>query len=230
VGDEIHHVEARNVLALQEIDGVGIFLAEDGDEHVGSGDFLLAGRLDVQDRPLNHPLKTQGGLGVNVFRALDLGRVFIHEVGQFLAQFVGLCAAQARRTSAAEGLSRSASRRCSTVMNSWRFCLASTKAMCRLTSSSCAIISVFLHDACQGMLVLACVRDDLLDLGCGDVPRKDSAHTNALSVDFEHDPRRLFAVHGKEFLYHGHHEIHGGEIVIKEHDFVERRRLDPRDL
>jgi ATP-dependent Clp protease ATP-binding subunit ClpA len=42
--------------------------------------------------------------------------------------------------SAAEGLSSSAISRCSTVMNSWRCWRASTNAMCRLTSSSWAIM------------------------------------------------------------------------------------------
>ena len=42
--------------------------------------------------------------------------------------------------SAAEGLSSSASSKCSTVMNSCRCWRASTNAMCRLTSSSCAIM------------------------------------------------------------------------------------------
>ena len=54
-----------------------------------------------------------------------------------------MSAAHARSTSDADGLSSSASSRCSTVMNSWRFCLASMKAMCRLTSSSWAIIYLF---------------------------------------------------------------------------------------
>src|SRR5574343_278624 len=138
--------------------------------------------------------------------------------------------AQARSTSAAEGLSSSASSRCSTVMNSWRACRASTNAMCRLTSSSCAIISVFLHDARQRMLVLTCICDDLLDLGGCDVPWENAAHTNALSVDFEHDPCCLFTVFAKEFLDHGHHEVHRGEVVVKEHDFEQGWRFDPRYL
>ena len=78
--------------------------------------------------------------------------------------------------------------------------------------------------------MLARVRDDLLDFGGCDVPWKDTAYPNALSAYFEHDPRGLFAVHGKEFLYHGHHEIHRGEIVVKEHDLEEGRRFDSRDL
>ena len=51
-----------------------------------------------------------------------------------------MLAAQARSTSAAEGLSSNAISKCSTVMNSWRCWRASTNAMCRLTSSSCAIM------------------------------------------------------------------------------------------
>src|SRR5437773_5621209 len=47
---------------------------------------------------------------------------------------------QALSTSAADGLSSMASNKCSTVMNSCCFCLASTKAMCSETSSSCAIM------------------------------------------------------------------------------------------
>src|SRR5499426_3037132 len=59
-----------------------------------------------------------------------------------------MLAPQARSTSAAVGLSSRASSRCSTVMNSWRFCRASTNAMWRLTSSSCAIMLLgFLHHA-----------------------------------------------------------------------------------
>ena len=50
----------------------------------------------------------------------------------------------------------------------------------------------------SGMLVLARVCDDLLDLGGCDVPG-EKRHTNALSVDFEHDPRGLFAVQPKNF-------------------------------
>jgi hypothetical protein len=63
----------------------------------------------------------------------------LNEIGQFFAQIFDL-AAQARNTSAAEGLSSMASSRCSTVMNSWRFCRASIKAICKLTSNSWAII------------------------------------------------------------------------------------------
>ena len=43
VGDVIDHVQARDAALVQEIDGLRLLFAEDGDQHVGAGDFLLAG-------------------------------------------------------------------------------------------------------------------------------------------------------------------------------------------
>jgi hypothetical protein len=43
VRDVIDHIQARDAALVQEINGVRLFFAEDGDQHVGSGDFLLAG-------------------------------------------------------------------------------------------------------------------------------------------------------------------------------------------
>ena len=81
-----------------------------------------------------------------------------------------MLAPQARRASAADGLSSSASSRCSTVMNSCRFCLASTKAMCKLTSSSCAIIQFSSMTQASGCWMLAGESRDLFNFRCCDVP------------------------------------------------------------
>jgi len=43
-----------------------LFLAEDRDQDVGHGDFLLAARLNVKHRALQHPLKPQRRLHVAV--------------------------------------------------------------------------------------------------------------------------------------------------------------------
>src|SRR5690554_3364861 len=56
-----------------------------------------------------------------------------------------MLAEQARKTSAAAALSSSDSNKCSTVINSCRALRASTKAMCRLTSSSSEITLPPLH-------------------------------------------------------------------------------------
>src|SRR5512134_3834109 len=110
--------------------------------------------------------------------------------------------AQARSTSAADGLSSSASSRCSSVMNSWRFCRASTNAMWRLTSSSCAIILAFLHHALERVLVLPRERFHLLHLACGHVFREHAADPHPLLVNFEHDLGRSFTAHGEKLLQH----------------------------
>src|SRR3954471_4328455 len=129
-----------------------------------------------------------------------------------------MLAPQARRTSAAVGLSRSASSRCSTVMNSWRFWRASTNAMCRLTSSSWAIIPfpylmltlvLRFHHALQRVLVLSGVCRDLLYFGGGDVARIDPADANAFPVHLQHHLRGPFARHAEELLQHDHDELHG---------------------
>ena len=84
VGDEIHHIEAGNALLVQVVHRVRVFLAKDGDEHVGAGDFLLAiaRGLHVHDGALDDALEAQRGLGVHLVGASHLGGVVFDEVGQ----------------------------------------------------------------------------------------------------------------------------------------------------
>src|SRR5207244_3237718 len=143
--------------------GMGVLLAEDRAGHVAAGPFLLARGLDVKVTALDDGLETERGLGIDFFCAATVGVcAAMKSPSAFLSS--SMLAAHARSTSAAVGLSSNASSRCSTVMNSCRFWRASTNAMWRLTSSSCAIIfryrsssdqrracapslSRFLHDA-----------------------------------------------------------------------------------
>ena len=67
--DVVHRVEPRHVLFLQEEHGVRLALGEQGHQHVGAGDLLAAGRLDVDRGALDDPLEAGGRLGVD--RALD---------------------------------------------------------------------------------------------------------------------------------------------------------------
>src|SRR5688572_2215860 len=136
-----------------------------------------------------------------------------------------MLAPQERSTSAAVGLSSSASSRCSTVMNSWRFWRASTKAMCRLTSSSWAIMSGLLHHALQWMLVLASIRRNLLDFGGSDVVRINAANAHAFPVDFQHHLGGPLAGHGEELLQHQHDEFHRRVVVVQEQNLIHRRKF-----
>src|ERR1051325_7749729 len=130
-----------------------------------------------------------------------------------------MLAPQARSTSAAVGLSSSASRRCSTVMNSWRFWRASTNAMWRLTSSSWAIIcccssclpltpfpprsllSLF-HHALQRMLMLPGVCRDLLYLSGSNVAGIYTTDSDAFAMHLQHHLGGAFPAHPEELLQH----------------------------
>src|SRR5688572_26686919 len=127
-----------------------------------------------------------------------------------------MLAPQERSTSAAVGLSSSASSRCSTVMNSWRFCRASTNAMCRLTSSSWAIISGLLHHALQRMLVLACIAGHLLDFRQRNIARIDSADSHSFAMDLEHHLGCPLPRHAEELLQHQHDEFHRRVVVVEQ--------------
>ena len=67
VRDEIDHVEARDLGAVQQVHRVALLLAEDGDEHVGDADFLLAGGLHVEHGALQYALEAQRRLHLAVF-------------------------------------------------------------------------------------------------------------------------------------------------------------------
>src|SRR6185369_9721934 len=136
-----------------------------------------------------------------------------------------MLAPQERSTSAAVGLSSSASSRCSTVMNSWHFWRASTNAMCRLTSSSWAIISGFLHHALQRMLVLARIGRDLLDLGGGDVAWIDAADPHAFAVNLQHHLGCPLPGHAKELLQYQYDELHRRVVVVQQQNLVHGRKF-----
>src|SRR5215472_15061623 len=147
---------------------------------------------------------------------------------------------QALRTSAAEGLSSIASSRCSTVMNSCCFCRASTKAMWRETSSSCAIIFVrpsrerfspllqrlcLLHGALEWVLMLARDVNDLIDLGRRHLARVGAANPHPFAVHLQHHLSRFLATHREHSLQHHDHKVHRGVVVVQQDNLVQRRRL-----
>src|SRR5271169_1295373 len=155
---------------------------------------------------------------------------------------------QALSTSAADGLSSIASSRCSTVMNSCCFCRASTKAIWRETSSSCAIMVdpgfnrsggataarllcyqplSFLHRTLQRVLVPARDVQHLIDFRGGDLARVGSAHTHAFAVNLQHHLGRLFPAHRKHSLQHHDDKVHRCVVVIEQNNLVQRRGFEP---
>ena len=84
--DEIDHVQPADVLLVEQKYRVGILFAENGDEDVGPGDFLLARGLHVEGGPLQHSLETQRGLGFTLHPMRDEGRCFLEKIVEFLSQ------------------------------------------------------------------------------------------------------------------------------------------------
>ena len=79
VADVAHGVEAAHILLLEEVDRIGIAFRKQRDQHVRPGNRILAGRLDVQNGALDHPLETGRGLGIAVVLGLQ-GLIFLVEV------------------------------------------------------------------------------------------------------------------------------------------------------
>ena len=88
MANKVHHIQAGNALLLQEIHRVRILFTKNGDEHIGAGHFLLAvgSRLNVHDRALDHPLKSQRWLRINLFGAWHYGRIVINKVFELGSQ------------------------------------------------------------------------------------------------------------------------------------------------
>ena len=61
-------------------------LGKKGDEHIGSGHFLLVGGLHMQNRALDDPLETQCRLGFAIMVFGDNRRVLFDKAGEFQAQ------------------------------------------------------------------------------------------------------------------------------------------------
>src|SRR5262245_51306439 len=132
-------------------------------------------------------------------------------------------APQARRISRTFGVSRIASSRCSTVMNSWRASRALWNASFRQYSSSLLSTSDLFHGAQQRVLMLSRVSRHLGHLGFRNFKREYAAHSFAPSMHFEHDARRRRAVHAKDALEDVDHEFHRREVVVQQHHLEERR-------
>ena len=88
VRDVVDDVQTRHAALVQEIDGMRFLLAEDRDEHVGAGHFLLARRLHVKDRALNHALEALRRLRIGVRMSGKPRRVFADEIGEHPAKLL----------------------------------------------------------------------------------------------------------------------------------------------
>ena len=66
MGDVAQEVQPADALPLEQVDGVGVALAVEGDEDVAAVDLVLAARLHLHRGPLQHPGKGAGLLRVAI--------------------------------------------------------------------------------------------------------------------------------------------------------------------
>ncbi len=90
VGQIRHHIHARYMLFLQKIDGMGLALGKEGDQHIGTRDRLLARRLYVVEGALDDPLKADGGLAIDRSGASEGGDFFTEKALQFPRQTLAI--------------------------------------------------------------------------------------------------------------------------------------------
>ena len=96
VGNEIDHVEPGDSLLLQVIHRVRILLAKNGNQHIGTIDFLFTRRLNVQNGALDNALKAKRWLSVDVFLAVNGRGMLDNEFAQIPAQLFDVSAAGAQ--------------------------------------------------------------------------------------------------------------------------------------
>ena len=84
------------MLAVEQKHGVALLLAEDRDQHVADADFLLAARLHVEHRPLQHPLEAERRLHLALLAFLEARGRLIDVLLELLAQLREIRAAGAQ--------------------------------------------------------------------------------------------------------------------------------------
>ena len=93
MADEVHRIESRHVLQLQEIHGMAFPLGEQRDEHVRAGHFIAAGALHVNRRALHDALEAGRRFRLGGAVRGQAGQILVEEFREFLAQLVQIDAA-----------------------------------------------------------------------------------------------------------------------------------------
>jgi hypothetical protein len=79
MGNIIDHIQAANVLTVEQEHRLGVLLAEERDQDIRPRNLLLASGLDMEDSPLQDTLKTDGRLGLALFPGWNQGRGLLDE-------------------------------------------------------------------------------------------------------------------------------------------------------
>ena len=92
MGDVVDDIQPGYALGLEEIHRLAFLFRENRHQHISTGDFALAGGLDMEHRPLQHALETQGWLRIPVvFIFGDQGCGGVDKLDQIAAQCSDVC-------------------------------------------------------------------------------------------------------------------------------------------
>ena len=196
VRDVVDDIEASHVLAIEQEHRVALLLAENRDQHVGDADFLLAARLHMEHRPLQHALETQRRLHFALLAFLQARSRLIDMFLELLLQLAKIRAAGAqdfphfRRIEDGE----------QQVLDSQVFVTCLTRLVKGIVEAVFKLVrqhfrqtsrrSGLFQCAHQRMLVIARVGGHLRHLSFCDLVRKNPAHSLTLGMDLQHDARR----------------------------------------
>ena len=135
MGDEIDHVQTGDVLLIEQVDRLGVLLAEQGDQDIGPLTSFLPADCTWKTARCKTRWKPSVGWVSRWASAGNRGVVSSMKA-PISRRSRSESSPQARSTRAAVGLSSSDSSRCSTVMYSWCLMRASLKAWFSENSSS----------------------------------------------------------------------------------------------
>jgi hypothetical protein len=196
VGDEVDRVVAAHLLLLQEVGGVAFALGEDGDQHIGAGDVLLAGRLDVDHRALDNALEPCCRLGVLAVIDDDRGELGVEIVHEALLQRAHVDVAGVHHRRGVLVVDQGEQQ----VLGRGVFVLSIVGELNRPMKRIFEVArergqgdSILFHGALKRMAFAPGGVDHLGDLGFGDVKGEDAADADSMLVHVKHDRDRVLA-------------------------------------
>ena len=84
----VHRVKAGHILLLQEVSRMAFAFGKYRNQHIGSGHIFTAGTLDMDDRALDHALKSCGWLCIRFAIHNQVGQFVVDIIDKALAQLV----------------------------------------------------------------------------------------------------------------------------------------------
>ena len=216
--------------SVQEKGRVALALGEDRDKHIGARNLLAPGGLHMHDGAMDDALEARAWAAASpswsrtrLVSSLSMKSV---ELG---AQPVEIDVAgphDRRRIPVVEERQKQVFQRGVFVMalvGVFDGAMEQTLPSC---SRMMALPHLLLfHGTLQRMLMLPGEVHHLRHFRLGNLISVDAAYADALLMDMEHDPRRLFAMLVEEAFEDIDHELHRSVIVIQKKNFVKARPL-----